>query len=322
MTGTTRAAHAVPDRDAARAAALHPEPGARRELRPRRALRAPAALLAAGALALAGCSGGSDGGSSDGGSAAATSAPSPSATSTSSSGAAAAVARALAAGQEAGSGSFDFSSRTSAGGQVVTATGQGAFDSAAQTLEVRLTSQLPGQGEVALDLRQVDGSVYVSGLPGQPPDRWVQASLPELGASSGPLGGADPSQQLRLLEQAGDDVEEVGPEDVDGTATTHYTGTVDLEAAAERAQQEGADPEQLRSQYEQLGLSSVPFDLYVGPDGLPVRMATSVETSSGGQQVSSTSTVDFSDWGADVVVEAPEDAVPLSEIAASAAPTG
>ncbi|WP_298988779.1 hypothetical protein [uncultured Pseudokineococcus sp.] len=312
-TGTTRAARAVTHRGAARAAA-------------RRTLRAPAALLAAGALALAGCSGGSDGGTSDGATATATSAPSPSATSSSSSSsssaAAAAVAEALGASQEAGSGSFDFSSRTSAGGQVVTATGQGAFDSAAQTLEVRLSSQLPGQGEVALDLRQVDGSVYVSGLPGQPPDRWVQASLQELGASSGPLGGADPSQQLRLLEQVGDDVEEVGPADVDGTATTHYAGTVDLEAAAAAAQQEGADPEQLRSQYEQLGLSSVPFDLYVGPDGLPVRMATSVETSSGGQQVSSTSTVDFSDWGADVVVEAPEGAVPLSEVAASTAPTG
>ncbi|MEJ5943904.1 hypothetical protein WDZ17_01165 [Pseudokineococcus basanitobsidens] len=301
--------------------------------RPRRTGRTSVVLIAAGTLALAGCSGADDD-APDAASSAAAASPSTSASAGASaaptdpaptdpvdgtSEAAQAVADSLAAARDAGTGAFDFSSQTDAGGQTVVATGEGTFDTGSQALDLRLSSQLPGQGEVALELRQVDGTAYVSGLPGQPADQWVSVSLEELGAAGGPLGGADPSQQLSLLEQAGD-VEEVGAEDVDGAATTHYRGEVDLEAAAEGAQQEGADLDQLRQQYQQLGLSTIPFDLYVGQDGLPVRTATTVETSADSQQVSSQSTVDFSDWGTDVAVEAPQGAVPLSELQASAAP--
>lgn len=297
-----------------------------------RAVRASLVLAAAGGLVLTGCSddaadGDATGGSPSPSASAAPSpsggaAPTPSATSGgATSEASQAVGDALAAAREAGSAAFDFSSATDAAGRSVVATGQGSFDTAAGALQMQLSSQLPGQGEVALELRQVDGSAYVSGVPGQPAEQWVELSLEELGAAGGPLGGADPSQQLTLLEQAGE-VEEVGPEQVDGVETTHYRGEVDLEAAAEQAQQEGADVEQLRQQYQQLGLSTVPFDLYVGPDGLPVRTASTVETSAGGQQVSSTSTVDFADWGADVQVEAPAGAVPLSEVTGAPTPAG
>lgn len=302
-------------------------PAARRATR---AARASVVLLAAGSLALAGCSGSGEDATDSSASPSAAASPSasssgsggatPTGAATGSSEAAQAVAESLAAARDAGTGAFDFSSQTDAGGQTVVATGQGTFDAGSQALDLQLSSQLPGQGEVALELRQVDGTAYVSGLPGQPADRWVSVSLEELGAAGGPLGGADPSQQLALLEQAGD-VEEVGAEDVGGTPTTRYRGEVDLEAAAEAAQQEGADLDQLRRQYAQLGLSTIPFDLYVGEDGLPVRTATTVETSSGDQQVSSDSTVDFSGWGTDVRVEAPEGAVPLSELQRSATPT-
>ena len=299
--------------------------------RPGGVVRCSTALLAASALALAGCSEPDDGADSatspaPAASSSASAPPSASASSSatgtaSGSDAAAGVADALAASREAGSGTFDVSSETSAGGQVVTATGQGSFDDATGALQMQLTSpELPGQGEVTLELRQVDGAAYVSGLPGRP-DQWVEVPLEELGAAGGPLGGADPSQQLTLLEQVGDDVEQVGQEQVAGVETTRYTGVVDLEAAAEQAQQEGADAEQLQ-QYEQLGLSTVPFDLFVGPDGLPVRLVTTVETSTQGQQVSSTSTVDFADWGADVQVEAPEGAVPLSDVVGAPTPAG
>ena len=298
--------------------------------RPGRALRCSTALLAASALALTGCSSGSDdaGGAAAPAPASSSSASSssptaaPSATGTASSGTAAAVVDAVAASRDAGSGTFGFSSETSAGGQVVTATGEGSFDSAAGALQMQLTSQLPGQGDIAVELRQVDGTAYVSGLPQQPAGQWVEVPLEELGAASGPLGGADPSQQLSLLDHVADDVEEVGQEDVGGVQATHYTGSVDLEAAAEQAQQEGADADQLREQYEQLGLSTIPFDLFVGPDGLPVRMATTVATSAQGQQVSSTSTVDFADWGSPVQVAAPEGAVPLSEVTGAPTPAG
>ena len=297
--------------------------------RPARVLRGSTALLAASALALAGCSGSDDSDdgapASDPAASAPSASPSPSASPTpaasAGSDAARAVADALAASRDEGSGTFDFSSETSAAGQVVAATGQGSFDSATGALQMQLsTSGLPGQGDVVVELRQVEGNAYVSGVPGQPAGQFVQVPLEELGAASGPLGGADPSQQLTLLEHVGDDVEQVGQEQVDGVETTHYSGVVDLEAAAEQA--EGADAEQLRQQYEQLGLSTVPFDLFVGPDGLPVRMATTVETSAGGQQVSSTSTVDFDEWGADVQVEAPEGAVPLSEVTGAPTPAG
>lgn len=298
-------------------------PAARRT----RAARASLAVVAATSLALAGCSGADESADETAGStppsasAAPSAAPSGSATADGgSSEAAQGVADALAAGREAGSAAFDFSSETDAAGQSVVATGRGSFDAATGALSMQLSSQLPGQGEVALELRQVDDLVYVSGVPGLPPEQWVQLTPEELGAAGGPLGGADPSQQLTLLQQAGD-VQEVGPEQVGGVETTHYRGQVDLAAAAEQAQQGGADLRQLQQQYEQLGLSTVPFDLYVGPDGLPVRTATSVETSAGDQQVSSTSTVDFTDWGADVQVAAPEGAVPLSEVTGGGAPT-
>ena len=75
-------------------------------------------------------------------------------------------------------------------------------------------------------------------LPGA--KEWIEFDLESLGEDAGidlsqlqQLGQSDPSQALDYLRATGQ-VEEVGTEQVDGVETTHYTGTIRLDAVAEQ----------------------------------------------------------------------------------------
>jgi hypothetical protein len=274
-----------------------------------RRARVGAGVLLAGTLVLSGC------GSNDS-AAGGTSAPA-------SSSAAAAqtpfevVNAASTTSAEAATANFTLDSTTTAAGQTVTITGQGQLDSSQQAVSLDLTTT--GAGTDALTLSQVvvGDTAYLKGVPGQPADQWLSMSLDQFGASG---SGSDPSAQLGLLSDVADDVTEAGTEDVNGVEATKYTGTIDLAKAADAAEADGADGAALREQYTALGLTAVPFEVYVDEDGLPVRMVTTISAAVEGQDLESATTVDFSDWGSDVSIVAPEGAVPFDPSAMGAAP--
>ncbi len=292
----------------------------------RSAARRAARLVAAGGLVLAGCGGDADEPSTAPAGPASTapsSAPATEATTGSPEGAEGsgsateAVAAAGVAAQEAGSGAFTLTTDTVAGDVTSSSSGEGVFDSEAGVSQVEVTTEVPGSEAVTLTVRQIGERTFIGGFPGLPAEQWVEATPEDLGLGSGGLDTTDPSQQLALLEQVGEDVEETGPTDLDGVQATGYRGSVDLAAALEAS---GADGGQAAQQLEALGLTSLPFELYVGEDGLPLRVVTTLDTEVQGTAVTATSTVDYTGWGQDVTVEEPTDTVPLEAVAGGQAP--
>ncbi|MFP5348146.1 MAG: DUF6612 family protein [Actinomycetes bacterium] len=273
--------------------------------------RRPLALVAAGALALtlAGCGGNDEQPVADKTPVAETTVAKPSPKEV--------VSAAAARSVEAGTANVTMTVVTTVAGQSFTISGKGQMDTAKGALSFDLTSQLPEVGDFTMHQVVVDDTVYLSGMPGAPEGEWLKMSLDELGAASGSeLGGSsDPTEQLRMLEQVSDGVQEAGTETVNGVSATKYTGAIDLAKAVDAsAQQGGADADALRKQFQQLGLTSLPFELYVDDKGRPVRMTTNMETTVEGESMTMASTIDFTDWGTAVNIQAPANAVPFSEV--------
>lgn len=212
---------------------------------------------------------------------------------------------------------------TQAAGQTISVSGTGQMDAAHDAVAIDLETTVPGQEPLHVSQVVVDDTIYIKGLPEVPAEQWVQVSLEELGAAptTSPAVGTDPARQLQLLRQVSDDVREEGTEEINGVTATKYTGTVDLQKAADAAAEQNPDAAKaLQRQYEALGVSRVPFEVFIDDEGRPVRVVTTIEGTVNGEAVEVMSRMDFTDWGTDVSIEAPADAVPLADVAPT--PTG
>jgi hypothetical protein len=224
-------------------------------------------------------------------------------------------------------------------GQTGSIQGRGSFDRQEGELTFDLSHMLGGsQGglpagmgnQVKMVYKTEDGHpvVYVnlpflaSMLPGG--QSWMKADVERLskvlGVGTGNmLGGSsqNPADTLELLRAAGD-VQKVGSEEIDGTQTTHYRATVDLEQAAEK---KGVPPE-LVQRYRAAGMpAQFPVDVWIGDgDGLVRRMQLDYDMTVQGQSGSLELTMTMHDWGTDVSVDAPpaSDVFDATELAANA----
>ena len=86
-------------------------------------------------------------------------------------------------------------------------------------------------------------------------------------------GQNDPTAQLEYLRGISD-AEEVGTEQVAGVETTHYSGTVDLDAAYDRLPDDtrGELKQAIAQARKQFGHGAMPVDVWVDGDGLLRRM--------------------------------------------------
>jgi hypothetical protein len=278
--------------------------------------RGAVALAGVLALGLAAC--GDDGGSG-------TASPSVGASQGSESGVSPLKAVELAAqtSQQKSTAAFTMDMDMTMGAQQLPMKATGQIDGAKNALKLDISMSIPGQGAMKLKEVVVGKTIYMSGIPGTPASQWVKLSLEELGAAAGGVNpslgsGTDPTDQLALLNQVSDDVKQVGKETVNGVETTKYSGTIDLDKAAAAS---GADAKQLaevRKQYKQLGLSKIPFSLYVDGENLPARMEMSMNgkvTSAGKTEtMKMTSTMNFTNWGDPVTITAPKKAVSFEEL--------
>jgi hypothetical protein len=197
-------------------------------------------------------------------------------------------------------------------GKQITVPIQGAIDFENQAADLKIDmSKLAGlagnsgalSGE--MEMRLVDGSMYMNmgALLGPRADSvlhgkdWVSVDLSQMGASG---RTQNPADMLQALRGAGN-VREVGAEDIDGTPTTHYHAEIDVQKAIDKV------PEQYRAT-AQRGLKmlggggSFPVDVWIDHDGLPRRFAVDIEVAG---QASVKESIDYSDYGTDVTVEAP-----------------
>jgi len=205
------------------------------------------------------------------------------------------VAQSSDAAAEAGSARLTLTSVTKSKAVSQRVRGSGLLDLEEQASQLELG--LGGKGKV--ETRTVDGKTYLRGL-GLGGSKWVV--VPTTGAGQSP-GSTDPTQLLSLLRRVSDDVREDGPAQVHGVRTTRYTGTLDLGKAVE--QQGGAQADELQKAFSSLGIDAVPFELHLDEKGLPARYAVDLDFEVSGQRVRSATTLDFTDWGTDVDIEAP-----------------
>ena len=233
------------------------------------------------------------------------------------------VASAATKTQDAGGYKVAMSVTVAAAGRQLAMTGRGTFSREAGEMEMDFGGMLGGFGELfgasggsatmkAIYLTE-DGDpvVYMnlgflsSFLPGG--KSWVRLDVEKAGKAAGVdvsqlMGGAgqSPSDWLALLKSHGD-FTTVGTETLNGVETTHYQGTIDLQKAAE-----GSAAAEAMKHLRDLGApSDYPIDVWVDDQGYIRQYESTYDETQGGNSMSTTTKVEMSDYGADVVVSPP-----------------
>jgi hypothetical protein len=223
------------------------------------------------------------------------------------------VAQAATKTADAGTVQLSMTGKVSAAGTEVPIDARGAFDLKNKRGHLNLTTTVPGKGSVQIE-ELLDGLVLymrsdaiTSSLPSG--KHWIKIDLQALGKQQGIDigqlqqlgGGTDPTQFLTYLKQAGK-VEKVGSEDINGTPTTHYTATIDLDKLADSAGDAAASVRQL----EQLtGKKSLPTEIWIDNKGRARRQK--IEYSAEQPVPTSVSfTIDYEKFGVPVDVNTPD----------------
>ena len=179
----------------------------------------------------------------------------------------------------------------------------GVYNFDPQQIQTTITSDAGGQ-KVNAELVVVDGKSYVmmAELGG---DNWVEMPIEQLGLTDSILSPQDSMGNLSGLQ----DLKEVGKEDIDGVATTKYKGSMKIQDAM-------ADAGLTDQSGDVKGTADV--EVWVDGEDRLVRVNTVVKAKVEGQEVKSSTSMTFSDYGVAVDVSAPpaEDVVDVSELAA------
>jgi hypothetical protein len=233
----------------------------------------------------------------------------------------AALAAAVQNAEEMTSSRFSLETTTEGAGTSFTMRGEGTYDYAASTGE--MTFALPGAGG-QMRQRIVGDSMYLQ-LPNEP-DVFYELRLSDL-VDTSLAATTDPTSGLKTLEEASDDVVEVGRDTQRGAETTHYRGTIPIEKALESL--EGPTKEMVDQVLQETEMEDVPFDAWIDDEGRLRRMDQTVTIESPmlqGQPMTVESRYELYDFGVEVDVEAPpadqvRDGAPLLD-AMSGAPQG
>jgi hypothetical protein len=122
------------------------------------------------------------------------------------------------------------------------------------------------------------------------------------GDASGAGMSGSPTQQLDALKDASYQVDEVGSEQVNGMATTHYRALLDLDKVADQMKSKvsGEFSDAIERSMQQIESSVV--DVWISDDGLLRRETTSTSM---GPQGMFTMTMDFSRYGVRPQIQVP-----------------
>src|SRR6266536_5557753 len=223
------------------------------------------------------------------------------------------VAQAATKTASAGSVQIAMTGKVSAAGQEIPIDGEGVFDLKGKRGRFDLTTTVPGKGDVRVQ-ELLDGLViYVrsdalaSSLPGG--KHWLKLDLKALGDKAGVDlgalkqlgGGTDPTQFLGYLKKAGD-VKKVGAEDIDGTPTTHYRATIDLDKLAGSA---GGAAGSVRQLEQLTGGKTIPTEIWIDGKGRARRQTIDYATKSP-VPASVQFSIDCKRFGVPVDVHAPD----------------
>lgn len=215
---------------------------------------------------------------------------------------------------DAGSARVTINATVSSGGTSQSFGGDGVFDlgEGRGMFTVNLGAFGATLGAGTLEAVFAGGTIYVK-LPaslttaGKP---WVRIDLASLSQQSGvdigslgQLRSIDPSQALRFLEGAVDDMKKVGEERVRGAETTHYRGTVDLRQAS--AALDGDAKAAVDQAIESLGTSTLPADVWIDDEGRMRKLSFETANTESGAQTTGRVELELYDFGVSVTAEPP-----------------
>ncbi len=180
---------------------------------------------------------------------------------------------------------------------------------------------LGGEMEMVMD----DGVIYMhSPTFEEAPTPWISFDPSKMDpATAAQFGGfgagtTDPSAYAGLFAGVFD-VKASGEADIDGIATTRYTGTIDLQKVLEGfadvvgEDADAATTEQLEAmveQFEALGIDGkIPFEIWIDDEGLPRRQRITMDFGDlvpGTGDANMEMTVEYSAFGEPVDVELPK----------------
>jgi hypothetical protein len=188
---------------------------------------------------------------------------------------------------------FTFTTTSDSAGQSQEMTGQARFGDDGMDMTARSTGAQP------MELILLDQVMYMRSADLGTGDTWLKIDLSDPDSLFGMIGKAtDPEVMFKAMESP-KKLELVGTEEVDGTQTNHYRITMDparyLEAMEFPAAMADMMPKELVT------------EMWVDADDLPRKFTQTVEVpgSGGGAPMSSTTQGTYSDFGADVEIEAP-----------------
>lgn len=167
--------------------------------------------------------------------------------------------------------------------------GEGDVSYAGDTTAMQMTMHMPQLGSGSVDMRLVDGVLYLAMPPMTPTGKFIKIDTSDPNSPFGDLSGitqGDPLATFDAFDAGLEKAAYVGAEDVDGEEMDHYVLTVDARKAA-RAQGTAAPP----------GMRTITYDLWIDDQDLMRRMQ--FDEGRGGM------TMTMSDWGEPVTVTAP-----------------
>ena len=202
----------------------------------------------------------------------------------------------------------------------INATGDIKFDGTQSAEQMAMT--LPGMGDMQIVV--IGTTTYMklpsdlAGLAGGTgmTKPWMKIDLSgndalskSLGSTAGLADQTDPTQLIKKIAQAGT-ITKVTQDTVDGAPATHYSITVDVQKMLTTMTGNADDTE--KQALTQLGLKTMPFDIWVNSDNLPVNITTAMAFSGsamsaagGGAPTQVDVTVNYTKWGEPINIQAP-----------------
>jgi len=199
----------------------------------------------------------------------------------------------------------------------ITAAGDMKFAGAESAEQMTMT--LPGVGDMQMVL--IGKTIYMkipsslAGLAGGSPTStkpWMKIDLngssalaKSLGSTGNLASQTDPSQLINQIAKAGT-ITSVKSETLDGVATMHYAITVNVQKML-TITDTTMDPAEKQAM-STLGVTSVPFDIWMNSDNLPVKVTMKIAVpgvTTGGGASEVDMTVTYSNWGESVNIQAP-----------------
>jgi len=134
--------------------------------------------------------------------------------------------------------------------------------------------------------------------------QWIKIDLSTLGASAGGLEQANPASILDFLSGTTNRVQNLGSEQVNGVAATHYRVQIDLTTALETVP--ASERSQLQATIGTLGgAAMLPADVWLDAQGRPVKFSFALTVQRGSTPVHLAETFQYSHFGTSVSTPVP-----------------